>query len=751
MLNKTTAQDHMFACNSVGDRYLPEFYPQSLKNKEYSLIWESSFSPIQYEQDHTYIFTGTDCGLLIKAFSIDYSDNPLSLIFVEDKSFIEAVRHECADELAQMEFVKLLTIAEFKESTELHQFDNSLVAGRMSAIKCASVSLDNSGMYKAIEEKIHFLMNSHRWSVMNTVSRLPFLEQRLTNIPEMTVPTTLLSNRFEQLTVVVLAAGPSLDDHIEWVKENRTKLVVIAVSRISKRLLSEGITPDIVSIIDPHTVSYEVSREALEFQPAPILAFSDQGVAEIVSQWTGPKLYTGTRLPWRAEEFEFRVNAPTVSNLAYALAELSNPHQIILLGLDFCLDEAGHTHALGNMEREKGVSLRTDMEEVQTYDGSIRLSSIDYYKSAKSLEKQILGCVANIRTINPSAGAMKLSGVEYVPLAELDLDTPTCVDVIQALRCEIEDKQTDSTWINDSAKQLQQFLVKFSEFRSLALDGKKTVTAAKSNKINLQKCTSKLNKIDHRIRHKHLEQRSFCINNTGHLFSEILDTGAKTGEIQSDESLEKSAVIYTAYLRSIKAVIDMLKSTQNLLRLRKTESNSVWTQELVDHFMALNLPRRILNSTAQLPEGAFASAELLEKQQQNNKTKRLQEVIDTMEVSESSLFTALSGAYTQQSADKLKHFRNVTGQMTDFKHHRIYTLLADAYLAEITDDTDKAMSRYQEIVDTGQTPLLEEALNRIAFLCIRIGDSETAMLTLTVLSEINPMYKSTLDQFKKVA
>lgn len=751
MPNDTTAQDLLFACNSMGDRYLPEYYPQPLVNKEYLTIWDSSFAPIKYEQDHTYIFTGTDCGLLIKAFSKDYSDNPLALIFVEDKSVIEAVRRECNDELTQMEFVKLLTIAEFKESTELHQFDTSLVAGRISAIKCASVLLDNSGMYKAMEEQIHFLMNAHRWSVMNTVSRLPFLEQRLTNIPEMTVPTSLLKNRFEQLTVVVLAAGPSLDDHIEWVKENRSKLIVIAVSRISKRLLSEGITPDIVSIIDPHTVSYEVSREALEFQPAPILAFSDQGVAEIVSQWTGPKLYTGTRLPWRSEDFEFRVNAPTVSNLAYALAELSNPNQIILLGLDFCLDEAGHTHALGNMEREKGVSLRTDMEEVQTYDGSIRLSSIDYYKSAKSLEQQILGCSKNIRTINPSAGAMKLNGVEHVPLTELDLDTPSTAEAIHALRCEIENKHAHSTWINDSAKHLKQFATKLSEFRNLAQDGKKTVTAAKANRINLQKCMSKLNKIDYRIRHKHLEQRSFCINNTGHLFAEILDTGAKTGEMKSDESLDKSAVIYTAYLRSIKSLTDMLKNTQELLRLRKTETDPVWTKDLVEHFMRLNLPRRILHSTAELPDGALAAAEALEQHQQNNKTKRLQEVIDTMQVSESSLFTALSGAYTQQSTDKLRHFRNVTSQMTDFKHHKIYTLLADAYLAEITDDTGTAMSHYQEIVDTGDTPLLEEALNRLAFLCIRMGDSETAMLTLTVLSEINPMYKSTLEQIKKVA
>lgn len=751
MPNNTTSRDLTFASNSAGDRYLPEYYPQPLINEEYSSIWHTSFSPIEYAQDHTYIFTGTDCGLLIKAFAKNYTHNPLSLIFVEDQTIIEAIRSECTLELAQMKFVKLVTISEFKESTETHQYDSSLVTGRISAINSSSVSLDNSGMYKALVEQIHFLMNAHRWAVMNTVSRLPFLEQRLTNIPEMEVPATIIANQFDQQTVVVLAAGPSLDDHIDWVKKNRSKLILISVSRISKRLISEGITPDIVSIIDPHTISYEVSREALEFQPAPILAFSDQGVAEIVGQWNGPKIYTGARLPWRSEAFEFHVHAHTVSNLAFALAALTEPRQIILLGLDFCLDEAGHTHAMGNMEREKGVSLRTDMEEVQTYDGSIRLSSIDYFKSAKSLEQQILNTSDRIRTINPSGGAMKLKGVEHIPLAQIELEISSTTEIIQTLRCEIENKQASSTWIVDSSKHLKLFSTKVSEFRSLALDGKKTVSSTKSGRTSLQKGMNKLNKIDHRIRHKYLEQRSFCINNTGHLFADILDTGAKTDSMQNDDSMEKSATIYTAYLRSVKSMSVLLKNTQNLLRLRKAETDSSWSQELVDHFLELNLPRRIMHSHAELPDGAMAAAKALESQQRNSKTKRLQEVIDTMEVSESSLFTALNGAYTQQSIDKLTHFRNVISQMTDFNQHRIYALLADAYLAEIIGDTDKAMSSYQEIVDVGENPLLEEALNRVAFLCIRIGDSDTAMLALTVLSDINPMYKATLEQFKKVA
>ena len=89
--------------------------------------------------------------------------------------------------------------------------------------------------------------------------------------------------------------------------------------------------------------------------------------------------------------------------------------------------------------------------------------------------------------------------------------------------------------------------------------------------------------------------------------------------------------------------------------------------------------------------------------------------------------------------------------MHDFDHQHIYKWLAAAYLAEVTGDDDAALNNYQAIVDQGESPLLEEALNRVAFLCIRTGDSNAAMLALTVLAELNPMYQTTLDQFKKVA
>ncbi|MCB1756099.1 MAG: motility associated factor glycosyltransferase family protein [Gammaproteobacteria bacterium] len=740
-----------FQRNRFGDAYLKEINSPAIAGQSYEELWQKRYAPLTFTADHTYIFCGTDSGLLIKAFAASDELRSLALVFVEDERYLETIAEECASELARMDNTRLLGIKELrKDVVDAHRFDHSLATGRISALPAACAEQDELGSYRGINQQIHYLMESRRWLVMNSTARLPFLQQRLLNTPEMTAPASLVKETLRGRTVVVMAAGPSLDEHIDWVKTNREKLAVICVSRIARRLQEVGITPDFVVIIDPHEIAFEVSREALALQPSPVLVFSDQAVNQLVGQWQGPKIYLGTRLPWKMEGNEIRANAPTVSNLAFSLACLTEPERIVLLGLDFCLDEAGHTHALGNMERETGVSLRTDMEEVLTYDGSVRLSSIDYYNSGKFLEKQIAERPAAITIINPSAGAMRMQGVEFLPLGSLELENDETATTIEAIRGTISTAMAESDWSRESLKQLNDFKRKLHEFKTLAQEAKKTVRLAEKA-ANPDKQLQKLNKIDHRIRKRFLEQRKFCVHNCGHLFTDILDTGAEANTDQSDKSLLKSRKIYSAYLDSLKILQGLLENTENMLKLHQQEDADCWSQELVDHFLSTGLPQRILQSRAQLPEGARESAESMRDAQMQLKTERLRMVLDGMQVSENSLFKTLNAAYVQHSIDKLTHYKNAIGKMLDFPHHRLYAWLAAAYLDEIIGNTDSAMQSYQAIIDQGETTLLEEALNRVAFLCIRTGDSDTALLALQVLSEINPMYIATLEQFRQVA
>ncbi len=751
MPTKNTPENLSYIRNSYGDLHLDDLTTTRVRERNYRALWEARYSSIEFVSEKLYIFTGTDSGMLIKEFSAQFEDSPIAILFVEDQQYIEVVRTECSSELQQLEQCQLITIEELNQQIENAHHDTVILAGRVNAIRACCTDEDKLGRYREIEDRIHYIIEARRWYVTNASIRLPFLHQQLLNILDMTFSAGHLKNRLREQTVVLLAAGPSLDDHIDWVKENRTDLVVICVSRISRRLIDVGIVPDFVVLLDPHAVSFEVSREALTFDPQPILAFSSQGINTIVGQWLGPKIYLGGRLPWKLEKFEIPTGSATVANLAFKLACHLMAKQIILIGLDLCLSEEGHTHAKGNLERESGISLRTDMEEVKTYDGSIRLSSIDYYSSGKQLEQQIAEQAAEIEVINPSAGAMRLEGVKFKPLSNIRLEKNHPNKILQVIRSEIAQSNTSELWMLKAKTDFWTFKRKLNKFESLAKKAVNIVEKIETRPSNVGLLYTKLDVIDKKFKKNYLQQRELCTHSCGQFFAHIYDTGANKDKYKQDEALEKSKQIYKAYLKSLKELESPLEDTQNLLRLRLLCKEPTWSQELVDHFLKLGLPTKILSSNSTLPQGAIGLAQTLQKHQTLMTGENLKRSKDDMEISEHSLFQTLNSAYVQRSLDKLMHFRNAISQMKDFAYNRIYGALAEAYLAEVLGDNDAAMTHYQYIIDEGETPLMEESLNRVAYLCIRTGDADTALMALTVLSEINPMYLATLEQFRKVA
>ncbi len=59
-----------------------------------------------------------------------------------------------------------------------------------------------------------------------------------------------LENKFTGQTALILAAGPSLKDNIEKIKENREKYVIFAVNKVLRVLNAEGIVPDFAVCMD---------------------------------------------------------------------------------------------------------------------------------------------------------------------------------------------------------------------------------------------------------------------------------------------------------------------------------------------------------------------------------------------------------------------------------------------------------------------------------------------------------------------
>lgn len=153
--------------------------------------------------------------------------------------------------------------------------------------------------------------------------------------------------------MIVVAAGPSLDDNLDFLRENLGKKTIIAVGTVFKKLLELEIFPDMVVISDPHKRTYR-QIEGVEDQKVPLLL-------AMTAYWKFAAAYQGERylIPIKAVEELDNITESyedawdiggTVTYLALEVAIRFKAENIYLVGVDLAYP-GGVTHATGTMDR----------------------------------------------------------------------------------------------------------------------------------------------------------------------------------------------------------------------------------------------------------------------------------------------------------------------------------------------------------------------------------------------------------------
>ncbi|OOZ37724.1 6-hydroxymethylpterin diphosphokinase MptE-like protein [Solemya velesiana gill symbiont] len=232
-----------------------------------------------------------------------------------------------------------------------------------------------------------------------------------------------LKGRVKDITAVVLAAGPSLDTFLPWVKAHQRDLLVVAVSRVCAYLKNQGITPDIMIHTDPNDYSVGVGKGIFHF-PESLFAYTFCAHPSLVTQWPGMKVLLdkasimGQVFPDAVNIHEF---GSTVSNMAISLASYMGASRVVLLGIDLCNGVDGMRHAKGVTEAYYPIISR-NLIKVETNRGGYAYSTTDYVQAANELEMQAqsLKC-SGVTLVNPSPEAVKLAHVEYCPIEHIEI------------------------------------------------------------------------------------------------------------------------------------------------------------------------------------------------------------------------------------------------------------------------------------------------------------------------------------------
>ena len=221
-----------------------------------------------------------------------------------------------------------------------------------------------------------------------------------------------LKKRFSTPEWIVIAAGPSFDESLDFIRENMENCNIVAVNTVLKRLQSESISPHLSVAADPYE---QICDHILGIQ-----AFTSDIplIADKLTYWRYSREYSGEKCFVATEACRFipdaiSQNEPvwqvggTVSSMAIEAAIRLGAETIHLIGLDLAYPD-GVNYAKG-MPHERRTDSHVTMTVSSTDGNSVGTNEVfDLFR--KTIEEHQISPHKNIRFINHSLHGARIAG-----------------------------------------------------------------------------------------------------------------------------------------------------------------------------------------------------------------------------------------------------------------------------------------------------------------------------------------------------
>lgn len=240
-----------------------------------------------------------------------------------------------------------------------------------------------------------------------------------------------LKDKYKDTPAFIVANGPSLDKNIDQLKTIDGKGLIISVESAIVPLIKNGISPDILTIIERSKKTFTYHLENRDFpddMALLCLALVDKQVfpsftgakipifrkGEAMNQWINESLGDGSNID----------GGSNVSHLAMELASYLGANPIIFVGQDYAYGPEGATHSRDASYYEKtGKATRSFVESlpvvyVEGSDGS-PIPTNQLWKDFKlGLEMKIMAHPERL-FFNATEGGAKINGTKSITLAEV--------------------------------------------------------------------------------------------------------------------------------------------------------------------------------------------------------------------------------------------------------------------------------------------------------------------------------------------
>lgn len=739
--------------NAFGDRVIEEVNGVAFDKLGARATLQSLFGDRLSRPDTLYVVAGSDSGHLIR-YVCERTPPPGTRYLFVDPPAIHEVLVDAGLLQGLPDHVRCAPADAWAEAARALQIEEYLYIDGVELAPSLAAQSTDANDYVKLAWELRDTLHALRWQTMAARGAEAFIACQLENAADNVQPAGLWRGVLAGRTGVLLAGGPSLDEALTWVRQHRDGLVVLAVSRISRRLLEARIEPDFVVSVDPTEMSYEISRDMLRFGSSVTFIHQYHVVPRLLGQWPHRSFYLGPLLPWPSSlnpTEPLQGVGPTVTNTALAFAGALGLSRVILAGVDLCFTPEGHTHAQGSNERRAGPRFDLTGLEVETNDGRRASTTADFLSAIQTLGLQVQHWRSHgMEILNPAGGAARIPGVDHRPLPELPTpDQPIARPLRAADECD-----TPTRRLQHAQRVLRELQRTLGTLDSLSRDlrhARRIVDKLfeADGTIHNRNLRKRLDRLEAELGERYPDLSALIRRCSTHALLRAMKSTRDIESLDAAAVREALAAYYDAYLDGADRLRGMLQRGIDKARLRMREyDGSTPLRALAPKWVAQREAGRFMRwqrnrSTAPAsPEEAQTlndlravwEADLGRHDGQHMARVRAQADLRAARI-------RLEDLFAQGKADGIRGVMAGLEQVPDPTAAAPYLSLARGLLAELQGHIDDALGHYDAVLQTDQRHLWPTALQRVAAWALQHGHAEHARQSLECLAALAPRYR----------
>lgn len=738
-----------YSISTFGEKFILEINGSRFKYKKSTEQYDEYLTDVLNEKNSFIIFVGSDSGLLLHYLSEKLK--PSSNVFcIETIDFISELSNEML-----LDNVNLIDYESFVKLVDSKDLELSIFDDTFRLVRSYSVIDGYDVRYLTLYQKVLESITLKKHDFLGSISGLKlFYEANIKNSPDLMNDFLSVSSFFESKNVLILGAGPSLSENIEWIKRNGNRFIIIAVSRVGGILESHNILPDFYITVDPKQVSFDISIGAIQNKSNVPLIANDHANPMLLSNWNGPVFYLGKVLPWDSDlnVKNLRGCGPTVTQTAISIALESKAKSVYLIGVDLC-------YRINQLQRHSGIktsihnfSLDKQYYDVLTNSNCIAKADINL-KIAISATASLVKKYPIIPVFNLSSNAASVDGVKYLSLSILEKKTHSILKG-RAFVC---------SKITSADKRLEHLRLLEDDLKSKNAFLKNLVMKAKKNKALIEEYEHIKDDVS-LLREKFLEFEFLLKSELGSSFLKFCqvygmssflklyrDSISDSDDISFDNYINYQKKYNNAWLLVCENLVALLESTLEKVSIRQYEIVGCNFNDVMKYWRDNNEFNRVFLSFIPYPQSC-AEVEmnrLIEKYKDHLKV-RCEEKKD-LEITKRKLLSYLLGLIQTGDCNGIDMLGSLSleGLFESSSDYEGFRIILDAAKKEINCQRALVYDSYEKILslDNIDKMLTIYVLERVLKLALKNNDILYINQAFDCLSLLSPKYLKAYGDF----